>query len=167
MSNNDLAAPRPGRPRGGKGYRQLPSGRYQIRVAGFPPEVVPDELSAMLRVAELRIAKREGHALPTPAGSRFLALGQAADEFLAHKLAHGGQHGEPTPAGTEHWKLARRPWREGPLHIRPLRALTLRELQTAVDKRTLTHRVSARNEAQALIAILRYAQGTDVVFAAS
>jgi excisionase family DNA binding protein len=37
-----------------KGYRGLPSGRYQIRVAGFPSEVVPDELTAVLRVAQLR-----------------------------------------------------------------------------------------------------------------
>ncbi len=34
-----------------KGYRRRPSGRYQVRVAGFPPEVVDDELTAMLRVA--------------------------------------------------------------------------------------------------------------------
>ena len=153
--------------KGGKGYRRLPSGNFQIRVVGFAPEVVADELAATLRVAELRIAKREGHALPSAAGSRFLTLGQAADEFLSHKLAHGGRHGELTAAGIEHWRLATKPWRSGPLRKRPLRALTLRELQAAVDERTLKRRVSARNEAQALIAVLRHAQGGDVVFAAS
>jgi len=48
-----------------------------------------------------------------------------------------------------------------------MRALTLQELQLAVDARTVVHRVSARNEAQALLAVLRHAQGSDVVFAAS
>jgi integrase len=153
--------------RGPKGYRRLPSGNFQVRVAGFPPEVVADELAATLRVAELRIAKREGHALPTLAGARFRTLGQAAEGFLAHKLAHGGKHGELTAAGADHWRLATRPWREGPLRNRPLRTLTLQELQTAVDARTVKHRVSARNEAQALLAVLRHAQGGDVLFAAS
>jgi integrase len=158
---------RPGKSGGSKGYRRLPSGNFQVRVSGFPPEVVADELAASLRVAELRIAKREGHALPTPSGARFRTLGQAADEFLDHKLAHGGKHGELTPAGEHHWRLATQPWRKGPLRARPLRTLTLPELQAAVDARTVKHRVSARNEAQALLAILRYAQGSDVVFAAS
>src|SRR5438067_3975321 len=106
---------------GTRGYRRLPSGHFQIRVSGFPPEVVADELAATLRVAELRIAKREGHALPTPAGARFQTLGQAAEGFLAHKLSHGGKHGELTPAGATYWKLATRPWREGVLRKRPLR----------------------------------------------
>jgi integrase len=53
------------------------------------------------------------------------------------------------------------------LRSRPLRTLSLEELQADVDARTLTHRVSARNEAQALLAILRHAQGSDVLFAAS
>lgn len=150
-----------------KGYRRLPSGRFQVRVAGFPVEVVSDELAATLRVAELRVAKREGHPLPTPAGARFRTLGQVGEEFLAHKLAHGGRHGELTPAGARHWTLATRPWREGQLAGRPLRTLTLPDLQSAIDARTLEHRVSARNEAQALQAILRYAQASDVVFAAS
>jgi integrase len=153
--------------RGTKGYRVLPSGSYQVRVAGFPPEVVADELAATLRVAELRVAKRDGHALPTPAGSRFRTLGQAAEEFLAHKLAHGGKHGELTWAGAQHWGLATKPWRTGPLRNRPLRALTRGELQRVIDARTAKHRVSARNEAQALLAVLRHAQGTDIVFAAS
>src|SRR5437870_11298333 len=95
-----------GHPRGVKGYRRLPSGRYQIRVTGFPPEVVSDELAATLRVAELRIAKREGYALPTPPGTRFRTLGQVAKEFLAHKLTHARRNGALTPAGTHHWQLA-------------------------------------------------------------
>jgi integrase len=41
------------------------------------------------------------------------------------------------------------------------------ELQAAVDARTVEHRVSARNEAQALLAVLRHAQGSDAVFPAS
>jgi len=145
----------------------LPSGRYQIRVSGFPPEVVADELAATLRVAELRIAKREGYVLPTPSGARFVTLGQAANGFFAHKLAHGGKNGDLTPAGAKHWELATRPWRKGPLSERPLRALTLHAIQREVDERTAVHRVAARNEAQALLAILKHAQRTDVVFAAS
>lgn len=54
-----------------KGFRRLPSGSYQVRVSGFPPEVVADELAAALRVAELRFAKREGHTLPAPQGRVF------------------------------------------------------------------------------------------------
>src|SRR4051812_8329864 len=96
-----------------KGFRRMRSGNFQVRVAGFPPEVFADELTATLRVAELRIAKREGHALPTPAVTHFCTLGQAADAFLAHKLAQGGRYGELTPAGASHWRLATRPWREG------------------------------------------------------
>ncbi len=155
------------RSRGSRGYRQLASGNWQIRVSGFPAEVVSDELAAILRVAELRIAKREGHSLPAPAGVRFRTLGQAAEEFLAHKLVHGGRHGALTPAGKAHWKLVTRPWRTGPLKDQPLRSLTRSELQAVVDRRTEKHRVSARNEAQALIAILRHAQGNDTLFAAS
>jgi integrase len=152
---------------GPRGYRRLASGNFQVRVTGFPSEVVADELAATLRVAELRIAKREGHALPTPAGTRFRTLGQAAEEFLAHKLAHGGKNGALTPAGQHHWGLATRPWRKGPLSSQPLRTLARADLQAAVDARTGKHRVSARNEAQALLAILRHAQGSDVLFAAS
>ena len=63
--------------------------------------------------------------------------------------------------------MATRPWREGPLRNRPLRSLALHELQAKVDARTVKHRVAARNEAQALLAILRHAQGSDIVFAAS
>jgi integrase len=162
-----MSSPRRRTGGGPRGYRRLPSGNYQVRVSGFHPEVVADELAAPLRVAELRIAKREGYALPTPTGARFETLGQAAEAFLAHKLAHGGKNGELTVAGATHWKLATRPWREGPLCKRPLRALTLQELQTVIDGRTLKHRVSARNEAQALLAVLRHAQGHDVLFAAS
>lgn len=138
-----------------------------MRVSGFPTEVVADELAAILRVAELRIAKREGHGLPAPAGARFRTLGQAAEEFLAHKLAHGGKNGALTPAGRQHWRLATQPWRSGPLSGQPLRSLTRGELQSAIDARTAGHRVSARNEAQALLAILRHAQGNDTLFAAS
>jgi integrase len=150
-----------------KSYRRLQSGHYQVRVAGFPPEVVTDELAAALRVAELQMARRDGHALPTSAGARFQTLGQAADAFLAHKLAHGGRNGELTPAGSAHWRLATRPWREGPLSGLPLRTLGLHELQAMIDRRTVLHRISARNEAQALLALLRHAQRSDVVFAAS
>lgn len=150
-----------------RGYRQLASGNWQVRISGFPTEVVADELAAILRVAELRIAKREGHALAAPAGARFRTLGQVAEEFLAHKLAHGGRHGALTPAGSAYWRLATKPWRTGPLKDQPLRSLTRTELQTEVDKRTAKHRVSARNEAQALLAVLRHAQGNDTLFAAS
>ncbi len=148
----------------GRGYRRLPSGSYQVRIAGFSPEVFPDELAAALRVAELRLARRDGRALPGPPGARFMTLGEVGDEFLRHKLAHGGRHGELTPAGVAHWKAATRPWREGGLSARPLRAITLRELQEVVDQRTSAHRVSARNEAQALLAILRFGQRAEVVF---
>jgi integrase len=150
-----------------RGYRILPSGNVQVRVAGFPAEIVADEMTAILRVAELRLARREGHSLAAPAGARFRSLGQAAEAFLAHKLAHGGRYGQLTHSGTAHWELATRPWRTGSLHSRLLRTLALHDLQVQVDARTLEHRVSARNEAQALLAILRYAQASDVSFAAS
>jgi integrase len=150
-----------------RGYRQLPSGNFQVRIAGFAPEVVSDELAAILRVTELRIAKREGLAIPAGPRARFQTLGQAADLFLRHKLAHGGRHGGLTPAGVRHWTLAVRPWRDGSLSSRPLRGLNLQDLQSAVDERTIQHRVSARNEAQALLALLRHAQLQDTAFSAS
>lgn len=149
------------------GYDVLPSGRYRVRVAGFPIEVVDDELAATLRVAELRVARRAGHEIVAPAGARFRTLGEAAEAFLAHKLAHGGRHGALTPAGVAHWRLATRPWRKRTLAPRPLRTLSRADLQSVIDHRTVTNRVSARNEAQALLAILRHAQAADVVFAAS
>ena len=79
---------------GAIGYRRLPSGNFQVRVLGFPPEVVADELAATLRVAELRFARREGHALPTPPGARFLTLGQAAG-FLRLNTRTGSETSAP------------------------------------------------------------------------
>jgi len=86
---------------------------------------------------------------------------------LAHALARGGRNGELTAAGAKHWRFATRPWIEGPLAGRPLRSLTRAELQETIDARTRTNRVSARNEAHALLAILKYAQGDNVEFPAS
>jgi hypothetical protein len=62
VNTTPLEPRRRGRPPGiAKGYRRRPSGGYQIRVAGFPSQVAKDELVAMLRVAELRILKRDGN----------------------------------------------------------------------------------------------------------
>jgi integrase len=161
------ANPNPGRRRQTLGYEVLPSGHCRITLRGFPREVVPDELAARLRVVELETARRDGNALPPPTGSRLRTLGECARACLAHVLAHGGRNGELTAAGAKHWRFATRPWIDGPLAPRPLRSLTRAELQEAIDARTRTNRVSARNEAHALLAILKHAQGDDIEFPAS
>lgn len=162
----------PGRPRGGRrserGYEILPSGACRIRMAGFPREVVADELAAQMRVAELRLARRDGNnPVAAPAGALMRTLGEAAEAFLVHKLARGGRVGEFTAAGRKHWTLATRPWREGPLAGRQLRSIGRDELQAVIDARTRTNRTSAHNEGEGLLAVLRHAQGSDVAFAAS
>jgi len=124
-------------------------GRMRHIENGFP---TPDEANA--RQVELARLKRAG--LPPTAAPADRTLAEAAEAFLARKRVSG--RGRTLRArGFEHWQRACKPWLDGEHAATPLTLLRRHRLEQAVLTRAATAPTSARNELQALKAIIRYA----------
>jgi integrase len=139
----------PGVDQHGAGYRVRLSfdGRPHIEL-GFQ---TPDQANA--RVLELRDLRRRG--LPPTAAPAQLTLAEATDAFLARKRV-SGRGRTLRHRGLEHWQRATQPWRTGEHAATPLPMLRRDRLERTVLERAAAAPTSARNELQALKAILRY-----------
>ena len=138
------------------GVRRHPAGPgYQVRIRPFRAETFPTADEANARAIELRRIKAAGiRAAPRAATP---TLREAANSLLARKRV-SGKRGPLRPKSLRHWEDSTRPWREGEYAELPLDLLDRGLLEDAVLDRAAAHPTSAKNELQALKAVLRYAQ---------
>jgi integrase len=140
----------PGVDRHGAGWRVRISFNSRPHIeTGFP---TPDRANARaLELRELRTAGMRPDATPAER-----TLAELADELLTRKRV-SGRGRALRPRGLEHWTRATKPWREGELAELPVHLLRRDRVQATVLARAADAPTSARNELQALKAIIRYA----------
>jgi integrase len=114
---------------------------------------------ANARILELRELRRLG--LPPSAAPAERTLAEATLAFLARKQV-SGRGRRLRPRGLEHWGRSCKPWLEGEHGGLPLRLLRRQRLEQTILTRAATAPTAARNELQALKAILRYAADPDL-----
>jgi integrase len=115
--------------------------------------------AANARILELKELRRLG--LPPSAAPADRTLAEAAQAFLARKQVSG--RGRTLRArGLEHWRRACKPWLDGEHAETPLKLLRRHPLERTILARAAAAPTSARNELQALKAVLRYAADPDL-----
>lgn len=143
----------PGVDKHGAGYRvRMRFGAHRHTETGFP---TADAANA--RVIVLK-AMRDAGLVPTQA-PRELTLQEAAEALLARKrTAVSRKTKRPLRAsGIAWWERATRPWREGQFARLPLSLLSFDRVEDAILDRAAEAAKTARDEQDALKAILRYA----------
>ena len=145
-----ITATLPGVDRHGAGYRV----RLRFDGAIHIECGLPTAEAANRRILELRELRATG-ATPQSAPTR-LTLAQAAGALLARKRVSGRRH-NLRARGLEYWQRSLKPWQEGPFAETPLQHLRRDQLEDAILIRAADHPTSARNELQALKALLEYA----------
>jgi integrase len=144
----------PGVDRHGSGYR------VRLSFAGSPhiETGLPTPDAANARVLQLKELRRLG--LPPAAAPADSTLAEATEAFLTRKQVSG--RGRKLRArGLEHWQRSCKPWLEGDHAGTPLR-LRRQTLERACTARAAVAPTAARNELQALKAVLRYAAEPDL-----
>jgi integrase len=145
----------PGVDRHGSGYR------VRLSFAGSPhiETGLPTPDAANARVLQLKELRRLG--LPPAAAPADSTLAEATEAFLTRKQVSG--RGRKLRArGLEHWQRSCKPWLEGDHAGTPLRLLRRQTLERACTARAAVAPTAARNELQALKAVLRYAAEPDL-----
>jgi integrase len=145
----------PGVDRHGAGYRC----RLSLNGAMHIETGLASADRANARILELRELRRLG--LPPSAAPAERTLAEAALAFLARKQV-SGRGRRLRPRGLEHWQRSCKPWLEGEHGGLPLRLLRRQRLEQTILTRAATAPTAARNELQALKAILRYAADPDL-----
>lgn len=140
----------PGVDEHGTGYR------VRLSYAGTPyietGFVTADQANA--RILELKELRRLD--LPPTAAPADRTLADATEDFLARKRV-SGRGRQLRARGLEHWKRACAPWLAGEHADLPLHLLRRQRLEQTILRRAATTPTSARNELQALKAVIRYA----------
>lgn len=146
----------PGVDRHGAGYRC----RLSLNGAMHTETGLASADRANARILELRELRRLG--LPPSAAPAERTLAEATLAFLARKQV-SGRGRRLRPRGLEYWQRSCKPWLEGD-HAQqlPLRLLRRQRLEQTILTRAATAPTAARNELQALKAILRYAADPDL-----
>lgn len=145
----------PGVDRHGAGWR------VRVSINGTPhiETGFPTLDQANRRVLELRELRRL--RLPASAIPAERTLAEAAEAFLARKRV-SGRGRRLRRRGLEHWQRACLPWLAGEHADTPLRLLRRQKLEQTILVRAADTPTSARNELQALKAIVRYAADPDL-----
>lgn len=148
----------PGIDQHGAGYRCRLSWDGQPYIeTGLPTAAKANARILVLR--EMRDSGEPRPAAPGAGGDR--TLGDATEAFLARKRVSGRGRKLRT-RGLEHWTRACKPWLEGDHATTPLPLLRRQTIEPTILTRAAAAPTSARNELQALKAVLRYAADPDV-----
>lgn len=133
--------------------------RYRVRMmfpAPFGRIVQLYDTADEANAAALDLNRRRKAGLPPTDRHADPTLAEAAAELLARKQI-GGRRGKLRANGLKHWRLALRPWMEGEHAHVPLSLLRRARLEDAVLARAAQYPTTAKNELEALKAVLRYA----------
>ena len=108
---------------------------------------------ANARALELR-AMRAAGVSPLAVASSGRTLAEGADALLKHKRI-SGRNRKLRARGVEHWARSLKPWREGEHASTPLTLLSRQQVESTILDRALEAPTAARNELQALKAVIR------------
>src|SRR5262245_59292828 len=117
---------------------------------------LPTPAKANARILVLREMRDNGDPKPNTAGAGDddRTLADAARDLRKRKRI-SGRGKKLRKRGIEHWDRATKPWVDGDHGATPLRLLRRRPLEATIVDRALVAPTSARNELQALKAIIR------------
>jgi integrase len=121
-----------------------------VRVRPFPSKTVPTREAAEKLELDLKLRRSLGDLYEAPAPT----LSAAIDGFLGRKRTLGGRRGPMRPRSIEFLERSLKTWASGPLAMVKLDRLRRRD----IEDETAKHPRSAKNELEALKAVLRDAR---------
>lgn len=128
---------------------------YEVRVRPFPSRCVPTKEAANKLELDLKLRRSMGDLYEAPA----LTLGRAIDEHIERRKALGGRKGKLRPRSIEFIERSLQIWKANDrLAGVKLPVLRRADVEDVIATRAALHPRSAKNELEALKAVLRDAR---------
>lgn len=128
---------------------------YEVRVRPFPSRCVPTKEAADKLELDMKLRRSMGDLYEAPA----LTLERAIDEHIERKTAIGGRKGKLRPRSIEFIERSLHIWKaDARLAATKLPVLRRADVEDVTARRAAAHPRSAKNELEALKAVLRDAR---------